>query len=104
MAGGGAPHWPDVRWARHKSSAKPRKRCGCRLELITQRRVWLTADHALDRICLIVPVDAHLDRLFLFNGSGPRVAVIPPALVLIALMFTWLWKRLVVRIAGESEP
>ena len=67
MAGGGGPHWPDVRWARHKSSAKPRKRCGCRLELITQRRVWLTADHALDRICLMVPVDAHLDRLFLFN-------------------------------------
>ena len=67
MAGGGAPHWSDVRWARHKSSAKPRKRCGCRLELITQRRVWLTADHALDRICLMVPVDAHLDRLFLFN-------------------------------------
>ena len=38
------------------------------------------------------------------TGSGPRVAVIPPALALIALMFTWLWKRLVVRIAGESEP
>ena len=67
MADGGAPHWPDVRWARQKSSAKPHKRCGCRLELITQRRVWLTADHALDRICLMVPVDAHLDRLFLFN-------------------------------------
>src|SRR6516225_4218314 len=33
-------------------------------------------------------------------GSGPRVAVIPPALVLIALVFTWLLKRLVVRIAG----
>ena len=32
------------------------------------------------------------------------MAVIPPALALIALMFTWLWKRLVVRIAGESEP
>ena len=37
-------------------------------------------------------------------GSGPRVAFIPPALVLIALVFTWLWKRLVVRIGGESEP
>jgi len=37
-------------------------------------------------------------------GSGPKVAFIPPALVLIALVFTWLWKRLVVRIAGESEP
>ena len=24
-------------------------------------------DHALDRICLMAPVDAHLDRLFLFN-------------------------------------
>jgi hypothetical protein len=37
-------------------------------------------------------------------GSGPRVAFIPPALALIALVFTWLWKRLVVRIAGEFEP
>jgi len=37
-------------------------------------------------------------------GSGPRVAFIPPALVLIALVLTWLLKRLVVRIAGESEP
>jgi len=34
-------------------------------------------------------------------GSGPKVTLIPPALVLIALVFTWLWKRLVVRIAGE---
>ena len=37
-------------------------------------------------------------------GSGPKVTLIPPALVLIALVFTWLWKRLVVRIAGEFEP
>jgi len=37
-------------------------------------------------------------------GSGPRVAFIPPVLVLIALVFTSLWKRLVVRTAGESEP
>jgi len=37
-------------------------------------------------------------------GSGPRVAFIPPALVLIALVFTWLLKRLVVRFTGESEP
>ena len=36
--------------------------------------------------------------------SGPRVAFIPPALALIALVFTWLWERLVVRIAGEFEP
>ena len=36
--------------------------------------------------------------------SGPRVAFIPPALALITLVFTWLWERLVVRIAGESEP
>jgi len=26
-------------------------------------------------------------------GSEPKVALIPPALVLIALVFTWLWKR-----------
>jgi BA14K-like protein len=37
-------------------------------------------------------------------GSGSKVAFIPPALVLIALVFSWLWKRLVVRIAGEFEP
>jgi len=37
-------------------------------------------------------------------GSGPKVAFIPPALVLIALLFTWLWTRLVLRIAGEFEP
>jgi hypothetical protein len=37
-------------------------------------------------------------------GSGPKVAFIPPALVLVALVFTSLWKRLVVNIAGELEP
>jgi hypothetical protein len=37
-------------------------------------------------------------------GSGPKVAFIPPALVLVALVFTSLWKRLVVHIAGEFEP
>ena len=37
-------------------------------------------------------------------GSGPKVAFIPPALVLVALVFTSLWKRLVVYIAGELEP
>jgi hypothetical protein len=40
----------------------------------------------------------------LFAGSGPKVAFIPPALVLVALVFTSLWKRLVVHIAGEFEP
>jgi hypothetical protein len=38
------------------------------------------------------------------GGSGPKVAFIPPALVLVALVFTSLWKRLVVNIAGEFEP
>jgi hypothetical protein len=37
-------------------------------------------------------------------GSGPKVAFILPALVLVALVFTSLWKRLVVNIAGEFEP
>jgi hypothetical protein len=37
-------------------------------------------------------------------GSGPKVAFIPPALVLVAIVFTSLWKRLVVFIAGELEP
>jgi hypothetical protein len=37
-------------------------------------------------------------------GSGPKVAFIPPALVLIALVLDRLWRRLVLRIAGEFEP
>ena len=37
-------------------------------------------------------------------GSGPKVAFVPPALVLVVLVFTSLWKRLVVNIAGELEP
>ncbi len=37
-------------------------------------------------------------------GSGSKLAFIPPALALIALVFAWLWKRLVVHIAGEFEP
>jgi hypothetical protein len=37
-------------------------------------------------------------------GSGPKVAFIPPALVLIALVFDWLWRRLVLRVAGGFEP
>ena len=37
-------------------------------------------------------------------GSGPKVAFIPPALVLVALVFTSLWKRLIVKIAGDLEP
>src|SRR5438067_1583133 len=37
-------------------------------------------------------------------GSGPKVAFIPPALVLIVLVLDWLWRRLVLRVAGEFEP
>lgn len=37
-------------------------------------------------------------------GSGSELAFIPPALVLVTVVFPWLWKRLVVRIAGEFEP
>src|SRR5262245_66650288 len=37
-------------------------------------------------------------------GSGSKLAFIPPALVLVAVVFPWLWKRLVVRIAVEFEP
>jgi hypothetical protein len=40
----------------------------------------------------------------LLAGSGPKVAFIPSALVLVALVFTSLWKRLAVHIAGEFEP
>jgi hypothetical protein len=37
-------------------------------------------------------------------GSGSKVAFIPPALVLIALVFNWLRRRLVLHFAGEFEP
>ena len=37
-------------------------------------------------------------------GSGAKMAFIPPALVLIALICDWLWRRLVLRVAGEFEP
>ncbi len=35
---------------------------------------------------------------------GSKAAFIPPALVLLALALQWLWKRLVIRVAGEFEP
>jgi hypothetical protein len=38
------------------------------------------------------------------TGLASKVAFIPATLVLIALVFHWLWKRVVVRLAGESEP
>ena len=91
-------------------------RSGCRLELITQRRVWLAASCLVSRHVLMEPTLRWIVFVFWLPltliwisysssaGSGPRVAVIPPALVLMALVFTWLLKRFVVRIAGGSEP
>jgi hypothetical protein len=38
------------------------------------------------------------------TGLASKVAFIAPTLVLIALVFHWLWKRVVFRLAGESEP
>jgi hypothetical protein len=37
-------------------------------------------------------------------ASGSKMAFIPPALALIGVVFPWLWKQLIVHIAGESEP
>ena len=37
-------------------------------------------------------------------AASSKIAFLPPALVLIALAFVWLWKRFVVLIAGEAEP
>lgn len=37
-------------------------------------------------------------------GSSAEMAFIPPTLVLIALGFRWLWRRLVLVVAGEPEP
>jgi BA14K-like protein len=41
---------------------------------------------------------------WLAPGSSSKTAFIPPALVLIALAFRWLWKHFVVLVAGEAEP
>jgi BA14K-like protein len=37
-------------------------------------------------------------------GSSSKITFVPPALVLIALAFRWLWKRFVALVAGEAEP
>jgi BA14K-like protein len=103
---------PDV--CRARLYKQPSRWCG--LELITEKRGWRVS---AARFCVL----AHSERtmrwivfvLWLLltpiwisysssAGSGPKVAFIPPALVLIALLSAWLWKRLVVRIAGEFEP
>jgi hypothetical protein len=41
---------------------------------------------------------------WLTAGSSSKIAFGPPALVLIALAFRWLWKHFVVLVAGEAEP
>jgi hypothetical protein len=38
------------------------------------------------------------------GGSGSKVALIPPARALIALVFNWLRRRLILHFAGEFEP
>lgn len=37
-------------------------------------------------------------------GSSSKTAFLPPALVIVALAFRWLWKHFVVLVAGEAEP
>ena len=37
-------------------------------------------------------------------AASAKIVLLPPALVLVALAFVWLWKRFVVLIAGEAEP
>ena len=37
-------------------------------------------------------------------AASSKIAFLPPAVVLIALAFVWLWKRFVVLVAGEAEP
>lgn len=41
---------------------------------------------------------------FSFYASVSKVAFIPPALVVIALVLYWLHKQLVIVLAGEAEP
>jgi hypothetical protein len=56
------------------------------------------------RIVLLWLVLTPLWIAFSFYTSVSKVAFIPPALVVIALVLRWLHKRLVVAIAGEAEP
>lgn len=41
---------------------------------------------------------------WLAAASSSKIAFIPPALVLAALVLAWLWQQFVVLIAGEAEP
>jgi hypothetical protein len=41
---------------------------------------------------------------FSFYGSTPKIAFIPPALVVVALVLHWLHKHFVIAVAGEPEP
>ena len=58
----------------------------------------------MGRIVLLWLLLTPLWIAFSFYASVSKIAFIPPALVVIALVFHWLHKQLVLGLAGESEP
>ena len=42
--------------------------------------------------------------MFWSPTASPKMTFGPPALVLVALAFRWLWRRFVILVAGEAEP
>jgi hypothetical protein len=56
------------------------------------------------RIVLLWLVVTPLWIAFSFYASVSKIAFIPPALVVVALVSHWLHKQLVIAIAGEPEP
>jgi hypothetical protein len=61
-------------------------------------------ERTMGRIALLWLVLTPLWIAFSFSASTSKVAFIPPALVVIALLFYWLHNKFVVLVAGEHEP
>jgi len=58
----------------------------------------------MGRIALLWLLLTPLWIAFSFSASTSKVALVPPALVIIALLFYWLHNKLVLFVAGEHEP
>jgi hypothetical protein len=61
-------------------------------------------ERTMGRIALLCIVLTPLWIVFSFFASTSKVAFIPPALVVIALILLWLHNKFVLFVAGEREP